>query len=103
MPFPQANFIPGSSKIENRQWNFEIGRGTSQGPPPAEADQVANKFPSQTSRTRRGKSFGFVSRLSSHNSMESFHGISASDAASDEQGNSSMCSFEGHFINVTED
>lgn len=35
--------------------------------------------------------------------MDSFHHISASDAASDEQGNSSMCSYEGHFINITED
>ena len=102
LPFPQANFIPGSSTVEARQWNFEIGRGTSQGPP-ADADTVANKFPPQTSGTGRGASFGFASRLSSQNSMDSFRHISGSDAASDEQGNSSMCSFEGHFINVTED
>ena len=30
-------------------------------------------------------------------------GVSASVAASEEQGNSSMCSFEGFFINITEE
>ena len=97
MPFPQPGFIPGSAGLDSQQ---KLRAGSS---PPTEPETVA-RFPPQTSGTRRGKSFGFGSRLSSNNSFESLgHQVSASDAASDEQGNSSMCSFEGQFINITQD
>ena len=61
--------------------------------------------------------FGFGSRLSndsisggaSHSGDSGYyrktrnHDLTASQAASEEQGNSSMCSFDGFFINITEE
>ena len=66
----------------------------------------------------RGRQFGFGSRLSNGDSNSGggsnsgsdrgfhrvpAHNLSASCAASEEQGNSSMCSFDGFFINITEE
>lgn len=75
------------------------------------------RFPPQTSATMRGQYFGFGSRNSndsisnggwSNSGEENLRAnrnleLSASQAASEEQGNSSMCSFGGFFINITED
>jgi hypothetical protein len=78
---------------------------------PIPSAENQNTFQQPSTAAKRGQSFAFASRLSNRESSGSFEDLArrnrnqsfGSSVASDEQGNSSMCSFDGDFINVTED
>jgi hypothetical protein len=78
---------------------------------PIPTGEQYTSFQQPSTAARRGHSFAFASRLSNRESSGSLEDLArrqrnqsfGSSAASDEQGNSSMCSFDGDFINVTED